>query len=93
MNKFVKRIVATATAAALSLSAVAITAAAEPVNDANWETYFTRTNYTGFYTGQKGACFMFYSPNGYDMYCNGFNCTKDGADGEVNIKGISKNLV
>lgn len=92
MKKLFKRIAAAAMTVALSLGLMAITAAAaEPEKKANWETYYTRKNYTGFYTGQKDTCFMLYSPNGYDMYCNGLNCSKDGAWGEGNIKCTDSN--
>lgn len=92
MTKLIKRATAVAMAAAMTTTMVASVSAAEPVESDTWSVAGVAVPGAPSGTGRTDSCYMVYSTDGINVYCNNVTNSVDGGTGVVKITCGNSNV-
>ena len=92
MTKIFKKIAAIAMATAMTATMAVSVSAAEPVNSDTWSVAGVAVSGAPSGTGRTDSCYMVYSTDGIDVYCNEVTNSVDGGTGVVKITCGNSNV-
>lgn len=85
MKNIFKKTAAVVLAATMTAGLAASVGAAQPVRNDTWSVSAVNTQGAPSGTGSEDACYMYFSTNGIEVYCNNVSNTANGGTGKVTI--------